>query len=175
MSWHDPMRTHESAEDRELRSELSQLLGLPKRDFFEVEVTPRMIALAEDLRREAMRRRHTTRQRPVWMLMAAALPLAISLGALGSWGYQHKQRADALAAAVAAKESAIQQMAQAAAAAQAATTQAPVTAVSLDPAPIRTSTRIARVKPRPGELVIEVKPSTSSMPTQTQTVKQRGQ
>jgi hypothetical protein len=133
-----------------------------------------MIALAEDLRREAMRRRHTTRQRPVWMLLAAALPLAVTLGALGSWGYQHKQRADALAAAVAAKESAIQQMAQASAA-QAAATHAPVTAVSLDPAPIRTSTRIARVKPRPGELVIEVKPSTSSMPTQTQTVKQRGQ
>ncbi len=176
MSWHDPMRTHESAEDRELRAELGQLLGLPKRDFFEVEVTPRMIALAEDLRREALRRRHTARQRPMWMLLAAALPLAITLGALGSWGYQHKQRADALAAAVAAKETALQQMAQAAAAAQARTaSQVPVVPVALDPAPVQAPTRIAKVKPRPGELVIEVKPSTSSMPTQTQTVKQRGQ
>ncbi len=175
MSWHDPMRTHESTEDRELRAELSQLLGLPKRDFFEVEVTPKMVALAEDLRREALRRRHTTRQRPMWMLLAAALPLAITLGALGSWGYQHKQRAEALAAAVEAKEAALQQMAQAAAAAQPKAVEAPVVPVSLDPAPVQLPTRIAKIKPRPGELVIEVKPTTSPMPTQTLTVKQRGQ
>jgi hypothetical protein len=168
-------------EDRDLREELSQLLGLPRREFFEVEVSPRMIALAEDLRREASRRRNTTRQRPMWLLLAAALPVAMTLGALGSWGYQHKQRAEALAAAVTAKEIAIQQMAQTAAvaAAQLKASQAPVAPVAATstatPSSTPSPTRVARVKPRPGELVIEVKPSTSSMPTQTQTVKQRGQ
>jgi hypothetical protein len=174
MSWHDPARTLESMEDQELREELSQLLGLPARNFFEVEPTPKMIALAEDLRREALRRRHTSRRKPVWMLLAAGLPLALALTALGSWGLQHKHRADDLAAAMARQEAQIQQMARLAAETKAKETQASVQAASLPAVALNAATP-AKVKTRPGELVIEVKPSTSTMPTQTQTVKQRGQ
>jgi hypothetical protein len=155
MSWHDPARVHESAEDRDLRDELSQLLGMPARSFFGVEPSPKMIALAEDLRREALRRRHTFRHRPVWMLMAAALPLALAVGALGSWGFQHKQRADALAAAVAQKEVELKNMAKATAAAQ---VQPAPLAVS---APVLAQNSASHGKPRTrpnGELVLEVRP-----------------
>jgi hypothetical protein len=174
MSWHDPARIHESDEDRDLREEVSQLLGLPARRFFEVEPTPKMIALAEDLRREALRRQHTSRRRPVWMLLAAGLPLALAITAMGSWGLEHKHRADALTAAMAQKESELQRLAKASAAAQVKEAQAPVVAVSA-PALAQNSATPVKVKTRPGELVIEVKPSSSPMPTQTQTVKQRGQ
>ena len=57
MSWLEPARIHESAEDRDLRESLGQLLGFSARSFFDVEPTSKMIALAEDLRREALRRR----------------------------------------------------------------------------------------------------------------------
>jgi cell division protein FtsB len=174
MSWHDPARDYDSSEDRELREELSQLLGLPTHRFFEVEPTPKMIALAEDLRREALRRRHTSRRRPVWMLLAAGLPLALALTAMGTWGLQHKRRADALAAAIAQKESELQRLAKAAAEAQFKEAQAPTLTVGA-PVLARNSAMPLRIKAHPGELVIEVKPSSSPMPTQTQTVKQRGQ
>ena len=174
MSWHDPARTNESIEDQDLREELSQMLCLPARGFFEVEPTPKMIALAEDLRREALRRRHTSRRRPVWMLLAAGLPLALALTALGSWGLQHKHRADELAAAVARQEAQLQQLAKAAAEAQFKASQAPMLTVST-PVLAQNSVTPIKVKTHPGELVIEVKPSTSPMPTQTQTVKERGQ
>jgi cell division protein FtsB len=97
MSWLDPARLTESAEDRALREELRDLLGTPASNFFQAEVTPEIIALAEDLRREAERRRHTSRQRPSWILLAAALPFALVLTGLGAWGFQQKQRADVLA------------------------------------------------------------------------------
>lgn len=165
MSWHDPARINESAEDCDLRETLSQLLGLPARGFFEVEPTPKMIALAEDLRREALRRRHTSRRRPVWMLLAAGLPLALAVGALGSWGFQHKQRADGLAAAVAQKEVELQNMAKAAAELQVKGPQpvpvsAPVLAQNVVPH--------GKVKTHPnGELVLEVKSyQTPSLDTQ---------
>jgi hypothetical protein len=177
MSWHDPARDHESEEDLDLRDELSQLLGIPTGGFFgKVEPTPKMIALAEDLRREALRRRHTARQRPLWMLMAAALPLALAVGALGSWGYQHKQRADANAAALAQKEDELQKLAREAVQKQFASAQAaPVSVVAMQSTVAPTSPiRVATHKPRPGELVIEVAPSASVLPPQTQTVKQTG-
>lgn len=99
MPWHDPARLDESAEDRVLRGEMRQLLGLPgDGPLFEAEPTPEMIQLAERLRAEANRRRRTSRQRPAWMLLAAGLPFVVALGALGHWGLQHKRRADQLAA-----------------------------------------------------------------------------
>jgi hypothetical protein len=168
MSWHDPARVQESAEDRELRGELGQLLGLPARDFFEAEPTPKMIALAEDLRREALRRRHTSRHRPAWMLLAAGLPIALAVGALGSWGFQHKQRADALAAAVVQRDLELRNMAKTAEPVQAKVVQpapAPI------PAPVMAKNAVAprgKAKPRPdGELVLEVKSyQTPSLDTQ---------
>jgi hypothetical protein len=168
MSWHDPARAHESAEDRDLREELSQFLGLPSRSFFDVQPTAKMIALAEDLRREALRRRHTARQRPVWMLLAAGLPLALAVGALGSWGFQHKQRADAMAAAVIQKEVELQNLAKAATALQvkaAPLVQVPVLAQNAPPH--------GKVKTRPnGELVLEVKSYPAQLPSlDTQPVK----
>jgi len=105
MSWLDPARINEAAEDRELREELRGLLGGPAPNFFQTEATPELVALAEDLRREAERRRHTARQRPSWMLLAAALPLALALTGLGAWGFHQKQRADVLAQDLAQKVS----------------------------------------------------------------------
>ena len=168
MSWLDPARIHESAEDRDLREVLAQFLGLPARSFFGVEATPKMIALAEDLRREALRRRHTSRRKPVWMLLAAGLPLALAVSALGSWGFQHKQRADTLTAAVAQKEVELRNMAKAAAELQVKET--PPTLVSA-PALAQNTLLHGKAKPRPnGELVLEVK-SYQSPSLDTQPVK----
>lgn len=98
MSWLEPARRDESAEDRALREELRGLLGAPTPDFFEAEVTPEMVALAEELRREALRRRNTARRKPSWMLLAAAaLPFAFAVAGMGAWGFHQKQRADQLA------------------------------------------------------------------------------
>jgi hypothetical protein len=164
MSWHDPARHHESPEDRDLRGELSQLLGLPALGFFAATPTPKMIALAEDLRREALRRRHTSRQRPFRMLLAAGLPLALAVGALASWGFQHKQRADALAAAVAQKEIELRNLAN---------VPVPVTPsqTAQVAAPVLAAQGVAphgKVRTRPnGELVLEVRPyQTPSLDTQ---------
>lgn len=98
MPWLDPARAHESDEDRALREELRGLLQLPSAPLLEAEVTPELAALADSLRHEAWRRRRTARgRRPAWLLLAAALPLALALGGLGTWGFTQKQRADALA------------------------------------------------------------------------------
>jgi hypothetical protein len=99
MSWSDPARRFEAAEDVELRSELRDLLGLgPQASPKAVEPTPELKALADDLRREAQRRSRTERKRPSWgLLAAAALPLLAALGGLGTWGVHQKQRADGLA------------------------------------------------------------------------------
>lgn len=113
MSWSDPARRFEPAEDQALREELAGLLGMPAsrmpgaRNFFDAEPTPELIALAEKLRGEADRRRHTQRRRPSWMLAAAVLPFLLVLGGLGTWGANHKRRADeAQALAAQAKEEA---------------------------------------------------------------------
>ncbi|MFZ1612949.1 MAG: hypothetical protein WAT51_02185 [Holophaga sp.] len=97
MSWLDPARIDESAEDRALREELRGLLGGPTPNFFQATVTPELMTLAEELRKEAQRRRNTSRRKPSWMLMAAALPFALVLTGLGAWGIHQKQRADVLA------------------------------------------------------------------------------
>jgi hypothetical protein len=99
MSWSDPARRFEPAEDVQLRAELRDLLGLgpvmvPSTSASNAELT----ALADDLRREAQRRSRTQRKRPTWgLLAAAALPLLATLAGLGTWGLQQKQRADGLA------------------------------------------------------------------------------
>ncbi len=100
MSWSDPARRFEPAEDQALREELAGLLGLPaartpaSRNFFDAEPTPELIALAEKLRGEADRRRHTQRRRPTWMLAAAVLPFLVVLAGLGNWGVNQKRSAD---------------------------------------------------------------------------------
>ena len=99
MSWSDPARRFEPAEDVQLRAELRDLLGLgPVVASTPAAPTTELTALASDLRREAQRRRRTERKRPTWgLLAAAALPLLAVLTGLGAWGFQQKQRADGLA------------------------------------------------------------------------------
>jgi len=109
MPWLDSARLDEPAEDRALREELRGLLGGPAPNFFHAEVTPELVALAEDLRREAQRRRNTARQKPNWMLLAAAIPFALVLTGLGAWGIHQKQRADVLAQDLARQNNEYQQ------------------------------------------------------------------
>jgi hypothetical protein len=99
MSWSDPARRFEPAEDVQLRAELRDLLGLgPVAAPVATAPTPELTALAEDLRREAQRRSRTQRKRPTWgLLAAAALPLLAVMAGLGTWGFQQKERADGLA------------------------------------------------------------------------------
>jgi len=100
MSWSDPARRFEPAEDVQLRAELRDLLGLaPAVASAPAAPSPELTALAEDLRREAQRRSRTERKRPTWGLLAtAALPLLAALVGLGTWGFQQKHRADELVA-----------------------------------------------------------------------------
>jgi len=175
MSWHDPSRHAESEEDRNLREELSELLGMPAFGFFEARPTPKMVALAEDLRREALRRRRTARHRPVWMLMAAALPLALTLSGMGFWGVMQKKRADALAETVQKHETRLLEIANKTAAEAKRQEVQPPALVSNVPTVAQNAPMPVRAKYHPGELVIEVKPATSFVPPLTQTVKQRGE
>ncbi len=113
MSWLEPARSEETAEDRVLRDDLRQLLGGPEPQKIAAP-TPETKALAEDLLREALRRRHTPnvvplKRKPTFALLAAALPLALLIGGLGIWGVQQKRKAESLAAAVAAKEAELAQ------------------------------------------------------------------
>jgi hypothetical protein len=105
MSWPDPARRFEPAEDQALREELAGMLGLPAartpaarvpaaHNFFDAEPTPELIALADKLRAEADRRRHTSRRRPAWMMAAAVLPFMLVLAGLGTWGSNHKRKAE---------------------------------------------------------------------------------
>lgn len=111
MPWLDPSRRFEPAEDRELRDELRDLLGVDPEpaNFFGAEPTPELVALADKLRSEAERRRRTDRTRPLWTLLAAALPIALVLGGLSVWGHQQQQRANQLAAEVQRRERDTQQ------------------------------------------------------------------
>lgn len=113
MSWSDPAKRFEPVEDIELRSELRELLGLSELQASPSSASdPELIQLAETLRREAERRRHATlRPRSNWRLAtAAAIPVLLSLGALGAWGVHQKDRADKLASQIADKDAAIQQI-----------------------------------------------------------------
>lgn len=159
----DPVRFVESAEDCALREELRELLGVPASNFFGVEPTAQLIALAEDLRREAARRRRTARHRPAWMLLAAGLPLALVFAGIGTWGVQQKHRADALAAAMAQKEVEIQlQRATAARERQSQNLQLASTATEKQPQ------KSSKPGTRPAELVIPA-PDPSLLPPQAQT------
>ncbi|WLT32208.1 hypothetical protein [Geothrix sp. PMB-07] len=113
MSWSDPARRFEPAEDVQLRAELRDLLGLgPVVAAKAAEPTAELTALAEDLRREAQRRSRTQRKRPTWgLLAAAALPVLAALAGLGSWGLHQKERADGLAAQAQRQEQALTQLA----------------------------------------------------------------
>ena len=119
MSWSDPSRRFEPAEDVELRSELRGLLGLSELDAVSASASDaalpdaELIALADSLHREAERRRHAMlRPRSAWKLAAAAgLPILFGLGAVGLWGVQQKHRADDLASRMADKDAQIQRIA----------------------------------------------------------------
>lgn len=165
MSWHDPARSQEPETDAALREELRGLLGIGPRNTFELEPTAELIRLADDLRREATRRNHTARKQHSWMLMAAALPLALMLVGVGSWGFSQKTKADSLAAANSQKDATIQRLAAAAApAAPASATPAPVLRVE--------DRKVAGApKPKPKELVIPVEPSASPLTHDTTQVK----
>ena len=96
MSWHDPARSLEPETDSILRDELRDLLGMPAQStsYFECEASPDLIRLADSLRQEARRRNHTAQRRSSWMLVAAALPLALAMGGLGVWGLAEQHKAD---------------------------------------------------------------------------------
>ena len=104
MSWLDPERSQEPASDSALRQELRTMLGMKPVSYFETEPTPELIALADDLRREALRRNRTARKRSHWMLMAAVVPLAMAFGGVSLWGIAQKHKAEDLAAAIQVKE-----------------------------------------------------------------------
>ena len=113
MSWLDPQRSQEPASESALREELRSLMGMKARNYFEAELTPELITLADDLRREAKRRNHTARKRSHWMLMAAVVPLALAFGGVSFWGVAQKHKAEDLAAAVHRQESELQRMSEA--------------------------------------------------------------
>ncbi|WP_005037958.1 hypothetical protein [Holophaga foetida] len=166
MSWHETA-CDESTADQELRMELKDLLGLdPKMPVrAKAQLSPEVLDLAEELRREATRRQHASvvKTRRVWpMLLAAGLPVALALGGLGTWGTIQKRKADALAAAVQQKEMEVQRLAKASedAAAQVKATQNELV--------------LARSSPKGAqkarELVLPMQPSVSRTPLDTQTV-----
>ncbi len=114
MSWSDPARRFEPAEDVTLRAELGDLLGFTPEPRPEANPSPELVALAHDLQHEALRRRRLERRRPTWGLLAAAvLPLVAATAALGLWGHQNRVRAEALAAQTHQKNQELERMAQA--------------------------------------------------------------
>jgi len=182
MSWHDPARSLEPEAETALRDELRGLLGMPggATSYFETEATPELIALADDLRREAVRRNRTARKQHSWMLLAAALPFALALGAVTTWGVGQKRKADNLAAAVTTQQAEIQRMA----AAQRMAPPAPSTPQLARTAPPAQPTQPSQSHPapallagqstpgiRPKELVIPVQRSAEPTVNNTQRVK----
>jgi hypothetical protein len=117
MSWHDLRNIAEPEEDRALRAELRDMLGLPQAAGTAAPGAPRdLTALAQSLHAEAIRRRRagaplpqaaparrgflglSPRGRAALMSAAAAVAVAASLASMGTWGARLKQREDALAA-----------------------------------------------------------------------------
>jgi outer membrane murein-binding lipoprotein Lpp len=179
MSWHDPARSLESDADTALRNELRGLLGMttPATSYFEAEPTPELILLADDLRREALRRNRTARKKGSWMLLAAALPFALALGGVGVWGVSQKHKADHLAAAVAHQAAEIQQLASAQHPSQ---PQPQTAAASPQQLPARKGQPAqvlllgqAPARNKPKELVIPVQRSAEPNLSDTQRVKAR--
>jgi hypothetical protein len=174
MSWHDPDRSSEPAEETALRNQLRGLLGLPARDanYFEVEPSPEMIRLADDLRREARRRSHTVRRQHSWMLAtAAAVPVTLALGGLGVWGVAQERKAEQLAVALAQEEAEVKHLAailQAPPAPPPAPAKAPA---ARSRAPQTLLAGKAEHQPKGKELVIPVERSVEPDVNETQQVK----
>jgi hypothetical protein len=172
MSWHDPDRSQEPAAETALRDELRALLGMaaPASTYFEAEPTPELVALADDLRREALRRNRTARRKTSWMLLAAALPFALALGGVGAWGIGEKHHAEQLAAAVAREEAEIQRLAAAARQVQPPPAASPAPTARSRPAQ---TLLVGQASPRnkPKELVIPVERSAEPTVNDTQSVK----
>ena len=171
MSWRDHSRTPEleleSAEDSALREEMRALLGAGPRIAAEAVPSPELILLAEDLRREAKRRKHTSRKQNSWMLMAAALPFALVLGGVSVWGVTQKHKADHYAYAMQLKDAQIQRMAAAAKApAQAQPSPAMVNSFQL-----ASHTLAPKSKQQGKELIIPVERSAEPLLNDTQRVK----
>ena len=167
MSWLDPQRSGEPASETALREELRSLLGMKPRNFFETEPTPELNALADRLRGEARRRNHTTRHRSHWMLMAAALPLALAFGGVSAWGIAQKHKAEDLAVAVHRQEG---ELAKLAAAAKHAEPGAPAQPVQPG-AMLASHRKPARTTPKGMELVEPVAKPEGQIPQDTQQVK----
>jgi len=113
MPWHDLINIEESAEDRALRAELQELLGIAPHQPQCMDGDPdaaTMTALAQSLHREAVRRGRISTsaamtgakpsffKRPIFVNLAAAALVVATLSTLGTWGLDQKRRADALAA-----------------------------------------------------------------------------
>jgi len=104
MQWRDIIKIDESEEDIALRTELQNMLGIMPVQQSHSEPAPDVIALAKSLHGEAMRRRRTAttvvplNKRPLFVLIAAAIPVFFCVAALGTWGIKQKRRADILAA-----------------------------------------------------------------------------
>jgi hypothetical protein len=173
MSWHDPVRAAEPAAETALRDELRGLLGMAARpaNYFETEPSPTLVRLADDLRREALRRNHTARRGGSWMLLAAAAPFLLSAVGLGAWGVTEKHKVDQLAGAVLHQQEEIQRLAAAAAQPQGApAVQTKAPADKLQSAqPLLVGARSPKVKPK--ELVIPVERSSDQTVTDTQRVR----
>lgn len=166
MSWRETA-CDESTADQELRMELKDLLGLdpkvPVRP--NAQLTPEILNLAEELRREANRRQHApvVKVRRVWpMLLAAGLPVALVLGGIGTWGTIQKRKADALAADNRVKEAEMQRLAKASAEAAAQAHQ-----VTQELVRVKSAVRGGQ---KPKELVLPMDSSSSRTPLDTQTV-----
>ncbi len=170
MSWPDPARRFEPAEDVELRADLRDLLGLgPAPATRETTPSPELAALAEDLRREAQRRRRTARRRPSWgLLAAAALPLLAAVAGLGTWGLQQKARADVLAAKAQTQETELSRLASTHAAELAAERQAKETVQQR----LQLASRLPGRRPTEPYLVIPVEKPTRMQGEDYQRVKQ---
>jgi len=166
MPWRETV-CDESKADQDLRMELQELLGLdpaaPVRPA--VEATAATVELADELRREALRRRHTPvlKTRRVWpMLLAAGLPVALALGGMATWGTLQKRKADALAADIRAKEAEVQRLAKVSAEAAAQAQQATQALVR-----VKSGTKGGQ---KARELVLPMEGSASRTPLDTQTV-----
>jgi len=179
MSWHDPARSSEPESETAIRNELRGLLGIPAQplNYFENDPSPELILLADDLRREAQRRKHTARRQSSWLLLAAALPFTLALAGVGVWGIAQKHKADRLTAAVVHQEAEIQQLA---AAQQHQVPQSPAADAQQlrvqGPQPKGQQPRAllmgqASPKGRPKELVIPVQRSPDFNPNNNESVK----
>lgn len=169
MSWHDPARTLEPEADAALREEMRSLLGFVPRNYFESEPSAELMLLADDLRREAKRRNHTARKQHSWMLMAAALPLALMVAGVGAWGVTQKHKADSYAAAMQAKEAELQRMAATLKATEGPS--APSRTVASEPLQLASRSTAPKPKLKGKELIIPVERTAEPLANDTQRVK----